>query len=134
MWMIFGKLFELVDAFKNHYEFKKYEIVLINPQPVPKPNRIMLGLTSFEAPKQTWGQLRKSGILSIVVSKQLLEISILGVADTCFYGQEYDAVVSQILELLNGKFDIVELTDLDFLSIPASKLIFIYLGFKVEWV
>ncbi|MGB4751759.1 MAG: hypothetical protein WBH60_03850 [Fervidobacterium sp.] len=121
--MIFGKLFELVDAFKNHDEFKKYEIVLINPQPVPKPNRIMLGLTSFEAPKQTWGQLRKSGILSIVVSKQLLE-----------NGQEYDAVVSQILELLNGKFDIVELTDLDFLSIPASKLIFIYLGFKVEWV
>lgn len=120
--MILQKLFDVVTDFQNR--FRDHQVLLINPQPIPKPNVIMLGLTSFEAPNTVWGASRKRAILTVVASKQL----------DFGKGAEYDVFVQEIASALRRFFDIVELRDLDFLSLPTQKLLFIYLGFEVQWI
>ncbi|MEN3043338.1 MAG: hypothetical protein ABDH59_08625 [Fervidobacterium sp.] len=121
--MIFKKLFELVNTLKNSQDFRNYDVLLMNPQPIPKPDTIMLGLTSFEASATTWDALNKKGILTVIISKQLIN-----------NGENYDAVVSSLLNVIHNLFNVIELEDLDFLAFPQQKLIFIYLGIRVEWI
>lgn len=122
--MFFKKLFELLKAFREDEVFKQFQVSLLTPQPQPKPQQLSVGLVSFEAPQQTWGALRKRGVVAVVLSEQLGDDM----------ANVYDSYIQRAHGLVKRHFDICELTDVDFVSFPAQKLIFIYLGMRVEWL